>query len=686
MNRPRLVVCLILKHGVIVRSQTFTKHQVLGTPLQTVRRLSNWNVDELVILDISTDDYHDMRRDDHAEQYKGTSTTDILEQIADVCFMPLSFGGRIRSVDDMRVRLDAGADKVVINTAAVETPELITEGAKAFGSQCIVVSIDALRAEDGSLEVYTHGGEQPTGKTPAEWAKEVEALGAGEIFLNSIDRDGEATGYDIDLIKSVTEAVSIPVIACGGVGKYEHFPAAITEGGASAAAAANIYHFYELAYPYAKQACLDAGLPMRDIGLDCKWFPREPNYDMDAVRARLDERLDRAKKGLGPSQKIAVRQNIRYCTRCVYPSISAAPMDYDDDGVCMGCKTSEEKVDIPHTEWDRRKELLHKVFAEARERGRSEYDCIVPVSGGKDSYFQAHYIKNVLGYNPLLVTYYSNNFSEAGDRNLYSMKKRFDVDHIIIYPNETLLKKLNKLSFMFMGDMNWHIHIGVSTSVHQVAVEKGIPLVVWGEHGYADLSGQFAMDDFVEYTYRNRLEHLGRCYDWNYFVGFEDITARDMALWKYPSDEDVFKLGLKGIYLGNYIYWEANEHTELMRELYGWESSDKPFERTYRTISNVDDIYENGAHDYLKYIKFGYGRCTDHACKDIRAGLLSRGQAVDLIRKHDHVKSWDVSHWCDYVGMSMEEFDAIADTFRDPRVWRRDENGAWIKDNLWQDD
>ncbi len=685
MNRPRLVVCLILKHGVIVRSQKFKKHQILGTPLQTVRRLSNWNVDELVILDISSDDYHDMRRDDHAEQYAGTSTAEILRQIADVCFMPLSFGGRIRSVEDMRVRLDSGADKVVINTAAVEAPKLITDGAKAFGSQSIVVSIDALRKPDGSIEVYTHGGKAPTGMTPDTWAQKAEELGAGEIFLNSIDRDGEATGYDIDLIKSVTDAVSIPVIACGGVGKYSDFPAAISEGNANAAAAANIFHFFELAYPYAKQACLDAGLPMRDIGLDCKWFPREPQYDKDAVRERLNNRLERARKGLGPETTLKVRQKIRYCNRCVYPSISAAPMEFDDDGICMGCRTSEQKVEIDNAAWQRREEILRALLDEARSKSKCAYDCIVPVSGGKDSYYQVHYIKNVLGYNPLLVTYYSNNYSEAGNRNLYSMKERFDCDHVIVYPHVSLLKKLNRLSFMFMGDMNWHIHIGVSTSVHQVAVEKGIPLVVWGEHGYADLSGQFSMNDFVEYTYRNRVEHLGRGYDWNYFVGFEGITEKDMHWWKYPSDQAVFDISLKGIYLGNFIYWEANRHTKLMMELYGWEPSNQPFERTYRKISNVDDIYENGAHDYLKYIKFGYGRCTDHACKDIRAGEFSRGQAVDLIRKHDHVKSWDVAHWCDYVGISMEEFDAIADTFRDPRVWRRDENQNWVKNNLWND-
>ena len=194
MTHPRLIVCLLLKNGLIVRSQLFRTHQIIGTPLSTVRRLSYWNVDELVLLDISEEDYHDMRRDDLQMRYKGTSTIDILRQVSEVCFMPLAFGGRIRSLEDMRARLEAGADKCVINTQAVATPELIEQGAKQFGSQCIVVSIDACRHEDGRLEVFTEGGTKPTGLDPAELAKEVERLGAGEIFLNSIDRDGTGNG------------------------------------------------------------------------------------------------------------------------------------------------------------------------------------------------------------------------------------------------------------------------------------------------------------------------------------------------------------------------------------------------------------------------------------------------------------------------------------------------------------
>jgi hypothetical protein len=189
------------------------------------------------------------------------------------------------------------------------------------------------------------------------------------------------------------------------------------------------------------------------------------------------------------------------------------------------------------------------------------------------------------------------------------------------------------------------------------------------------------MNDFVEWTYRNRLEHFGRGYDFSYMVGREGITAAQMAAYQYPSDEQLYATGLRTIYLGNYIPWDGNANAKLMNELYGFEFGDLPFERTYRRASNLDDMHENGAHDYLKFIKFGYGRCTDHASKDIRLGALSRSEALKRVRHYDPVRPSDIERWCEYVGMSQQDFDAIADTFRDPRVWWM-EGGAWRKQDI----
>lgn len=689
MTFPRLIPCLLLKNGLLVRSQLFKVHQVIGNPISTVQRLSSWNTDELIVLDISTSDFHDLRRSDLAQCYASSDVLSLLRMMAKVCAMPLTFGGRIRSIEDIRKRLACGADKIAINTQALETPALVTEAAENFGSQCIVVSIDVKRHEDGSYEVYGHSGKTPSGKDPVAWAREVEQLGAGEILLNSVDRDGSGQGYDTTLIRAVTDSVQIPVVALGGVGKYEDFAAGLLAGGASAVSAANIFHFFELSYPLAKQACLDAGIRMRKVKLNSRLFPREPQYNRDGENLRIKQRQDKVELILQGRKDKAFSEQVRqigkakatWCRNCTYPYLAASPMEMDDHGVCMGCKMSEVKKTIRPEDWSRRKELLRDILEHARSKDGSRHDCVIAVSGGKDSYFQTHVIKNEFGLNPLLVTYNGNNYTPVGWRNLHRMKEAFGVDHIIYSPSVGVLKKLNRLAYLIMGDMNWHAHAGITTVPVRIAAQNKIPLVIWGEHGYLDLCGQFSLDDFPEMSYRDRLEHFARDYEWSYFEGREGLTSNDLISWKYPSDQELFELNMRGIYIGNYIYWEANDHAKLVVDRYGFEVSNEPFDRTYRRMSNLDDMHENGIHDYLKYIKFGYGRCTDHTSKDIRAGLMSRENALELVRHYDPIKPRDLQRWLEYVGMTEAEFDAIADTFRDPRVWWR-ENGSWKREEI----
>ena len=309
------------------------------------------------------------------------------------------------------------------------------------------------------------------------------------------------------------------------------------------------------------------------------------------------------------------------------------------------------------------------------------YDCVIAVSGGKDSYFQTHYLKNILKLNPLLVTYDGNNWTDVGWRNMKNMKDVFKCDHIIIRPSTETLVKLNRLGFLVMGDMNWHAHVGIMTVPMSIASKYKIPFVFYGEHGYLDISGQFSLEDFPEVTYRDRLEHFARGYEWNFFVGIDGITEKDMEIWKYPSDEEIFELNLRGLFLGNYIFWEANQHIKLVVEKYKFEISKKSFDRTYRTMSNLDDMHENGVHDYLKFIKFGYGRATDHACKDIRSGILTREKAIELVKKYDHVKPSDLKRWLNYTKFKEKDFDKIADTFRDPRVWYKEKN-KWKRNTI----
>ena len=651
--------------------------------MSTVARLSDWNVDELIILDISPQDLHDLRRDDLHQSYEGSSSLDVLEAIAKHCQMPLTFGGRIRTLDDIEQRLVRGADKVSINTQAIIEPLFVEAAAKRFGEQCIVCSVDVSVTPHGPRVVF-RGRKEMTDVDPIRWSQQLSDLGAGEILLNSTDRDGTGVGYDVELSNAVAQAVPIPVILCGGVGQFEHFPEGFLKGSASALAAANIFHFRELSYIRAKTTCIEAGLPMRPNELGLALGSREPHYDKEREQIRLESRLTKAadfRNGKGPNTSEPTSGSVTWCTQCVYPTISAAPMEFDESGVCTGCQMSAAKTAIVDAEWQRRRQLLHELIDQYRDVEGRRYDCVVAVSGGKDSYFQVHIIKNELGLNPLLVTYDGNNWTEVGWRNLLRMREAFDVDHVLVRPSVSTLRKLNKAAFYVMGDMNWHAHVGIMTVPMSEATSRGIPLVFYGEHGYMDLSGQFNMNDFPEVTFRDRLEHFARGYEWTYFVGMDGLTERDLLTWRYPSDEDIDRLDLRGIFLGNYVYWEANEHIELVTERYGFEINEEPFDRTYRLMSNLDDMHENGVHDYLKYIKFGYGRATDHVSKDIRAGLMTRAEGIGKVKAYDHVKPRDLQRWLEYVGMDESEFDSVADTFRDSRVWRYSDD-QWLRNEI----
>ena len=381
-------------------------------------------------------------------------------------------------------------------------------------------------------------------------------------------------------------------------------------------------------------------------------------------------------------------KRISYCRNCVYP-INAVNLSIESDGICSACHTAIAlAAETPKpTFWAEKQERFLRRIQEVHSASPSrnkDFDCIVPVSGGKDSYYQVHVIKS-LGLKPLLVTYHGNNYLDEGDLNRDRMKHVFNVDHIVYSPSTDVLIRLNRIGFRKLGDMNWHAHCGISTLPHRVAVQLNIPLVIWGETPW-DIAGMYFHDDEADFSYQNRHDHDCRGHEWYDFVNDSEDSLNEQDLWwaKYPSDEEVYSTNLTGLYLGNYFPWEPNKHLQLMIDLYGFTSSKTSFERTYRTGSNLDDRYENGVHDLLKYIKYGYGRCSDHASKDIRSGDLTRERAIELVRQYDHVISSDLAHWLDYVGYTHEYFWKVSDTFRSKDVWF-DNGRTWIKDSLWGD-
>ena len=250
-------------------------------------------------------------------------------------------------------------------------------------------------------------------------------------------------------------------------------------------------------------------------------------------------------------------------------------------------------------------------------------------------------------------------------------------------PSVDVLKKLNRLAFRKIGDMNWHDHCGIVTVPIIMAVKFKIPLIIWGETEW-DIAGIYGPEDVVEFSNRSRHENSLRGYEWYDFIknNEEKLTEKDFAWAKYPSDEEILSVGVRGIYIGNFFKWDGKRNAELMKEKYDWRASKKPFERTYRNFSNLDNRYSNGVSDLLKFVKFGYGRCTDHASKDIRNKHINRDKGIELVKKHDHVVSADLEHWLEYVNMSKQSFWETADKFRDPRVWTI-KNKQWYKDNIW---
>ncbi|PHY19284.1 imidazole glycerol phosphate synthase subunit HisF [Caulobacter sp. BP25] len=252
MLKTRIIPCLDVKDGRVVKGVNFVSLRDAGDPVEQARAYDAAGADELMFLDITA-----------SSEGRGL-ILDVISRTAEVCFMPVSVGGGVRQVSDMRRLLLAGADKVSTNTAAVENPDLIAAGADAFGSQCVVVAIDAKAREDGSgWNVWTYGGRKDTGIDVVEWAAKVVERGAGEILLTSMDRDGAKIGYDIPLLKAVTGAVNVPVIASGGAGSPAHLVEAARDGHAAAVLAASIFHFGEISIGEAKQAMADAGIPVR---------------------------------------------------------------------------------------------------------------------------------------------------------------------------------------------------------------------------------------------------------------------------------------------------------------------------------------------------------------------------------------------------------------------------------------
>lgn len=376
---------------------------------------------------------------------------------------------------------------------------------------------------------------------------------------------------------------------------------------------------------------------------------------------------------------------MEYCKRCCYPANTKPTIIFDDEGVCSGCRVSERKVEI---DWEARKVRLKEILAEYSAKARangSPYDCIIPVSGGKDSHYQVHIIQKELGYNPLLVTYNHGFNTKRGVRNLTNMVKQFDCNLLRFTTGMDAARSMSRYMLKKVGDITWHYHAGITTFPIQTAVRYKIPLIIWGEHGYADMLGMYGYEDMVEFSRKLRQEHFMRGFEPDDILNDPlntEIKPHHLEPFRYPSEQEIESVGVRGIYLSNFVGWNAYEHTKFVMEHYEFETARKR-ERTHHLYDKLDDIHANGAHDYLKYLKFGYGRATDDASNDIRHGRMTREEGIQMVMKYDPVRPSDLDIWLRFVDMTEAEFMASVDPLRDPQVWEKDSAGTWrVKDSI----
>jgi len=366
-----------------------------------------------------------------------------------------------------------------------------------------------------------------------------------------------------------------------------------------------------------------------------------------------------------------------YCKRCLYPANAKPAIIFDDDGVCSGCRYHESRQRI---DWTAREAMLRELLTEFKRRAREAgqiYDCIIPVSGGKDSHYQVHLIKVVYGLNPLLVTFNHCFNSRLGVRNLANLVQQLGCDLIRVTANPQSVRKIARAMVKRVGDLTWHYHAGIRTVPFQVSVNYNIPLIIWGEHGFAELTGMFTLDDLVEFTKWTRQEHDMRGVEAEELIDAEaGIGRADIVPYMFPAEGDIERVGVRGIYLSNFVYWDAKQQAELVIDRYNFMPFSNRRDRTFNLYSKTDD-HANAVHDYMKFLKFGYGRATDDASTEIRHGRMTREEGIEMVRLYDHVRPATLDTYLKFLGMSEVEFEDCLTSMRDPDIWRRDAGGRW---------
>ncbi len=367
------------------------------------------------------------------------------------------------------------------------------------------------------------------------------------------------------------------------------------------------------------------------------------------------------------------------CKRCLYASSHPLGLTIDDEGICSGCRVHEEKDTL---DWDERWNILDKLVSNYRSKSTKTYDCIVPVSGGQDSHYILHLVKNKLKLNPLVVTYNKYWNTPLGIRNLANLRIKFNCDILIQNVNPISVKKIVKTTLREMGSIYWHCIAGQTVFPVQTAVRYKIPLIIWGAHQGMEQSGMFSHEHEVEMTRRYRKDHdlMGMEAD-DLLSDFDVLTEGDIWQYRYPEDDELHEVGVRGIYLNNYVRWDPKAQHEQMIQQYGYETS--KFSRTFDCYDYVDCYNYMNLHDEIKYYKHGYTKALDHACREIRHGRLSREQGESLTKHYQNEPTKYKELFSEWLGVQESGLQFVLDLHRNPNIWKKCYDGGWsLVDNL----
>jgi N-acetyl sugar amidotransferase len=362
-----------------------------------------------------------------------------------------------------------------------------------------------------------------------------------------------------------------------------------------------------------------------------------------------------------------------YCKRCLYPANHPLNLIFNSEGICSGCMVHEEKDVI---NWQERSTKLTAIFESYRNKSGNNYDCIIPVSGARDSYFIVHMIKNVYKMNPLLVTYNKQYNTDVGVRNLANLRIQFDCDIMTLTVNPETVKKITRATMRKMGSIYWHCLAGQTVYPVQMAVKLKIPLIIWGAHQGVDQVGMFSHLDEVEMTRKYRKEHdLMGVEAEDLIDEFDGINRNDILPFLYPDDKELEQVGVRGIYLNNYIRWDSRLQHEEMISRYGYETAQ--LNRTFDTYNDIDCWNYADVHDYIKFLKHGYSKVVDHATREIRLGHMTREEGLILTSIYIKKRPENLKLFLNWIGMTENAFHYIIDQHRDKALWKRNEKWEW---------